>query len=229
MLDIWNFVHGIIVQKHNAVCLWNNVSNSYVRRPSRSRLETNSLNPYGKIENSTDVSLYIEVVNGIPRDKRCGCVFCQNCRCTLQDENPSIPCSLCSGNCAVCLRVVYPSPQSIGDRWDGLFVNIELLHFAAENGHQDEVERALDLIADNERKKTFLSSLDKKGKIPLHYAAANGHQAIVEILINSIADNEWKKSFLSIQEYCKNTILTDEKWGKTPLHYAGSKRTSSYC
>ena len=46
MLDIWNFVHGIIVQKNNAVCLWNNVSKCYVRRPSRSRLETNSLNPY---------------------------------------------------------------------------------------------------------------------------------------------------------------------------------------
>ncbi|KAH8046218.1 hypothetical protein JL722_13823 [Aureococcus anophagefferens] len=47
-----------------------------------------------------------------PRDTRCGCTFCSDCR-------PGRPCSQCNGGCVVCRGVVPPGPASADeiDAW----------------------------------------------------------------------------------------------------------------
>ena len=49
------------------------------------------------------VDSHIGVKHGIPYDKRCGCVMCTEC----QFQNS---CSLCDGNCPVCLGLLQPAP-----------------------------------------------------------------------------------------------------------------------
>lgn len=50
-----------------------------------------------------DVNAWVAVKHGVPYDKRCGCIFCTDCR--YED-----PCNMCDGTCAVCRGLLMPSP-----------------------------------------------------------------------------------------------------------------------
>ena len=48
----------------------------------------------------------IDYSTGIPRDNRCGCTFCPECK-------PGQKCKQCNGDCLVCRGIVKPGPTSI--------------------------------------------------------------------------------------------------------------------
>jgi len=59
-----------------------------------------------------DVLEFVKLKDGVPFDERCGCVICNVCSLGKK-------CEECSGDCAVCLGVVFPAPTAIGEKWRG--------------------------------------------------------------------------------------------------------------
>ena len=59
------------------------------------------------------------------------------------------------------------------------------LHFAAERGYTDLVDRILRDNCDEGGKVDLQHTRDKHGKTPLHYAAENGHVQVVKIILDS--------------------------------------------
>jgi hypothetical protein len=52
----------------------------------------------------TDISKFIDSSNGWPKDNRCGCQICPDCKV-------GAPCALCRGNCVVCKGLVQPGKR----------------------------------------------------------------------------------------------------------------------
>ena len=53
---------------------------------------------------NTDISKFIDSSNGWPKDNRCGCQICPDCKV-------GAPCKLCGGNCVVCKGLVPPGKR----------------------------------------------------------------------------------------------------------------------
>jgi ankyrin repeat protein len=136
----------------------------------------------------------IDYSTGIPRDNRCGCTFCTECRVGKS-------CTICNGSCLVCTGIVKPGPTEILPETDrrGWYIpqSSDLIN-ASREGDLYSVNSiiAAGIGAD-------INKIDNDtGKTALMYASENGHFLVVQSLINAGADVNIRG-----KDYDKNTAL----------------------
>jgi ankyrin repeat protein len=116
----------------------------------------------------------IDYSTGIPKDNRCGCVFCSDCR-------PGMPCKQCPGTCLVCTEIVKPGPkeklpESKRHGWC-IPQSFELID-ASKEGNLSKVKSLI-------QAGTNINKQDNTGVTALMWACMKGYEPIVTALIRA--------------------------------------------
>ena len=158
------------------------------------------------IENPEDI-----ILNPVPHDRRCGCVFCPECR-------PGSPCSTCPGTCAVCVGIVKPGPlelynETMGPSWlvDPLDVTRSIIRDEGTNKffRYTDTKENITIITLSKGKFKVLGGLFT-GLMHLEYDWFMGFTALQSlILTNNSIQTIQKNTFVPISQTLVTLKISD--------------------